>query len=37
VEHKKYGNIKARQVVITVQGLKMVDGKEFDSGVNVEP
>jgi hypothetical protein len=37
VEHKKYGNIKARQVVITVQGLKIVDSKEFDSGVNVEP
>jgi predicted AAA+ superfamily ATPase len=34
---KKFGNMKTSQVMITVHGLKMVDGRESDSGVNVEP
>jgi hypothetical protein len=37
IEKKRFGHMKARQVVITVQGLKIVDGREFDSGINTEP
>jgi hypothetical protein len=37
LQKKAFGHMKTRQIVITVQGLKIVDGREFDSGVNVEP
>jgi hypothetical protein len=31
-----FGHMKTRQLMITVQGLKIVDGRESDSGVNIE-
>jgi hypothetical protein len=31
-----FGNMKTRQLMITVLGLKIVDGRDSDSGVNVE-
>jgi predicted AAA+ superfamily ATPase len=34
---KTFGEFKTKQIVIMVHGLKMVDGRESDSGVNVEP
>ena len=37
LQRRVFGKMKTKQVVITVQGLKIVDGREFDSGVNVEP
>lgn len=33
---KKFGDLKTKQVIITVHGLKMVNGRESDSGVNAE-
>ena len=36
VETRKFGHMRTRQIVITVLGLKLVDGRESDSGVNVE-
>lgn len=37
LEKKSFGHMKTRQVVITVLGLKIVDGREQDSGVDVKP
>ena len=37
LERKSFGKMKTLQVAITVRGLKIVDAREFDSGVNVEP
>lgn len=36
MEKKAFGTMRTLQVTITVKGLKLVDGREFDSGVNVE-
>ena len=36
LEKKTFGHMKAKQIVITVRGLKIVDGRESDSGVNAE-
>ena len=37
IETRKFGHMRTRQIVITVGGLKLVDGREYDSGVNTEP
>jgi hypothetical protein len=34
---KTFGEMKTKQVKIAVRGIKMVDGRESDSGVCVEP
>ena len=36
LEKKVFGQMKTRLVVITVKGLKIVDGREWDSGVDVK-
>lgn len=36
LQKKVFDRMKTRQIVITVKGLKIVDGRESDSGVNVE-